>query len=88
VWWANEKGERIEEEASPLLRSSIRFAVDDSKLHCAQYQAKGIHTFRLDRSQNYNESDPTHDPWTVHSLHDLMTRWDSQVVDTAVYRNE
>jgi FMN phosphatase YigB (HAD superfamily) len=84
VWWANEKGERIDEEAHVLLRSQIMFAVDDSEKFVAQFRSKGIKTYHLDRGLSYNDADPTHDPYHVRSLHDLIARQDRHGVVKAI----
>ena len=51
LWWSSNKTERLE-EANIALRSQIIFAVDDSDHFVAQYRAKGVRSYRLDR---YNE---------------------------------
>jgi FMN phosphatase YigB (HAD superfamily) len=71
VWWASEKGERLE-EAHIVMRSQIVFAVDDSERYVNQFRSKGIKTYWLDRTATTDST--AHDPMRVHSLHDLMAR--------------
>jgi len=73
VWWAMEKGDRLE-EAHVAFRSRVLFAVDDDERYVYQYRFKGIKAYHLDRSTSYNDGDPTHDQFHIHSLHDLMAR--------------
>lgn len=72
VWWAMEKMERIEEAQVDL--KQIVFAVDDSETFVKQFRSKGVKTYHLDRSKHFAELDPTHEPFHVSSLHDLMQR--------------
>jgi hypothetical protein len=72
VWWSMEKMERIEEAA--VDPQQIVFAVDDSKTFVEQFRKKGVKTYHLDRGMRYGELDPTHEPFHVSSLHDLMQR--------------
>jgi len=73
LWWANEKGERIE-EGPATMRGQIVFAVDDSDKFVEQLRSRMIKTYKRDRKLPFDESDPTHNPLTVRSLHDLMER--------------
>lgn len=71
LWWSFEKGERLEEAS---LRSQVVFAVDDSPKHVTQFREKGIKAYQLSRTMGFDDSDPTHNPFEVRSLHDLMAR--------------
>jgi hypothetical protein len=67
LWWAQDKGMALD-ETYMLMRSLIRFAVDDDGKFVAQFNSRGIRTYWL--RQN-GEFDPAH-PLTVRSLTDII----------------
>jgi hypothetical protein len=68
VWWATEKGERLD-ESHVSLRSRIVFAVDDDERFVRQFRSKGIRAYHLNRTQLIGE-----EQFTVANLYDLMSR--------------
>jgi hypothetical protein len=53
LWWTNEKTQRLE-EAHIVLRSQIKFAVDDNLTFVHQFAQKGVRTYWLTRDRIVN----------------------------------